>query len=112
MFTLTPLILLVPLLLQALAILIDEFYFHFKRGLTLWERVSHPIDSFVLFACFAYLYFVPYSPTATLVYVGICLVSGLLITKDEWVHNSECTGAEQWLHSVLFIIHSLVLILN
>jgi len=33
----------------------------------------------------------------------------LIITKDEFVHAEECEPSEQWLHSVLFIIHPVAL---
>jgi hypothetical protein len=34
----------------------------------------------------------------------------LLITKDEWVHADQCNAGEHWLHSVLFVVHPVVLI--
>jgi hypothetical protein len=101
---------LIPLTFQAVAISIDEFYFHYRRGLSRWERASHPIDSLILLACFCYLIFFPYGDNTRLVYAGLCFVSCVFITKDEWIHNSQCSGFEQWLHSVLFIAHPLVLI--
>jgi hypothetical protein len=32
-----------------------------------------------------------------------------LITKDEWIHARECEAGELWVHSVLFVLHPLVL---
>jgi len=35
-------LMLLPLAVQGLAILVDEFYFHLARGLPRWERIGHP----------------------------------------------------------------------
>ncbi len=96
-----------PFLLQGAAIAIDEFYFHYRRGLARWERLSHPVDSFLTFACYFFLVLAPVSATSLFVYVGLCTLSCLLVTKDEWVHAKECHGGELWLHSILFMLHPL-----
>jgi len=31
------------------------------------------------------------------------------ITKDEWIHQKHCSGAELWVHSMLFILHPMTL---
>ena len=46
------------------------------------------------------------------VYVALCAFSCLLITKDELVHQEKCDGFEHWLHSLLFVLHPLVLLLG
>jgi hypothetical protein len=33
----------------------------------------------------------------------------LMITKDEFVHKHHCPAAEQWLHAILFVNHSILL---
>lgn len=87
---------------QALLMAIDEGYFHRRRGLPLWERIGHPIDTVgVLVTQYAVL-FTQWSDTALIILAGI---STLLITKDEWVHHRECEATETWLHSLLFVIH-------
>lgn len=84
----------------------DEFKYHHERGLGKWERMGHPIDSFFFLIPFIYtLYF-----SSIYVFFGLCLISCLIITKDEFVHAKECIAAEQWLHSVLFIIHPIAFI--
>jgi hypothetical protein len=108
--SLSSMILILPFLLQAGAISVDEFYFHRKRGLGLWELISHPIDTLCLLACLAFAITQTYNATNLKVYIALCLLSCLLITKDEGVHRQECTAAECWLHSVLFIVHPVVLI--
>jgi hypothetical protein len=40
---------------------------------------------------------------------GLAVFSALLVTKDEWVHRREASAAEQWLHSILFLLHGLIL---
>jgi hypothetical protein len=97
-----------PFLLQGLSMMVDEFYYHRKRGLPKWERVGHPIDTLSVIACYLFLQF--FAPTAEngIWYTGLCLFSCLLVTKDEFEHRKYCSGGEQWLHAVLFILHPLV----
>ena len=84
---------------------VDEFVYHQKRRLGRWESLGHTVDSFFFLLPFLYcLYFEEAS-----FFYGICIVSTLIITKDEFVHNKECGPAEQWLHSALFIIHPIAL---
>lgn len=94
-----------PFAIQALAMFVDEFYFHRKRGLPMWERIGHPIDSLTVFL--SYLYISQVTPTSETirVYIGLCIVSCLMITKDEFVHKDLCDARESWLHAVLFVIH-------
>jgi hypothetical protein len=100
---------LLPFGLQGLAIAIDEFCFHRNRGLPLWERISHPIDTFALLLCLLYPLSVGFSPHALRVYVALCVLSCLSITKDEFVHTEHCTALEHWLHAILFVLHPIVL---
>lgn len=32
-----------------------------------------------------------------------------MVTKDEFVHKEHCSGAENWFHAVLFILHPITL---
>lgn len=100
----------IPFLLQAIAILIDEVYFHVRRGLPKWERIGHPLDTLTVIACYAYILCMPYSPTTLIGYILLAIFSTIFITKDEFVHQKHCPGAELWLHAVLFILHPITLI--
>jgi hypothetical protein len=96
--------------LQGGLLLIDEFYFHRRRGLGLWERVGHPIDNLLLFFPLVFAFFRgPESDTARWIYFGFSALSCLLITKDEWVHTRECGASENWLHALLFVLHPVAL---
>jgi hypothetical protein len=97
-------------LLQGLAILFDEFYFHHRRGLPKWERIGHPLDSLTVLVCFAFLIFFEPSEFNLWMYAGLAVFSCVFVTKDEAVHLKHCTAAENWLHSTLFILHPLVFI--
>jgi hypothetical protein len=99
-----------PFLLQAGATFFDEFYFHHKRGLPLWERLGHPLDTLTVLACFSFVLFNDPTKVNILIYVGLALFSCLFITKDEFIHHEESTAAEQWLHSVLFVLHPVTLL--
>ena len=102
-------LLLLPLLLQGLAMFLDEFVFHRKRGLPRWERLGHPLDTLTVALCYGWLVAVPPShPHALGTYVGLCAFSCLFITKDEIVHARLCGPLETWLHAVLFVLHPIV----
>jgi hypothetical protein len=103
---------LTPFVLQAVAIFIDELYFHHKRGLPKWERIGHPLDTLSLGLCFALILWLPYSTTNLMIYTACAVLSCLLVTKDEFVHKEHCPGAEHWLHALLFILHPIVLTLG
>lgn len=83
----------------------DEFYFHRKRGLPLWEKLGHPLDSFSVLCCYLFLLFFEYGETHLWIYIGLCIFSSLLITKDEFIHTERCEAQENWLHAFLFVIH-------
>ncbi len=100
-----------PFFLQGLAIFFDEFYFHRRRGLPTWERIGHPLDTLTVGISFAFVLYVPYSSNAGFVYLAIASFSCLFVTKDEWIHEANCSGKEMWLHSVLFVLHPVVLML-
>jgi len=101
---------LIPFALQALAIGVDEIFFHRRRGLPRWERIGHPIDTFTVLLCMGYVLFVPYSKQAILPYALLAILSSLMVTKDEFVHKEHCPASEQWLHAILFILHPITLL--
>jgi hypothetical protein len=102
-------LILLPFLIQSIAIGIDECYFHLKRGLPKWERIGHPLDTLSLLVCIVFVLCVPFSAGALKVYIGLAIVSCLLVTKDEFVHKHCCPAAEQWLHALLFLNHPVIL---
>lgn len=97
-----------PFIVQAIAIGVDEYVFHLKRGLPKWERIGHPIDTLSVIACLLFALYVPYDTSYIKVYVALGVVSCLMITKDEFVHKHHCPAAEQWLHALLFVNHSIM----
>jgi hypothetical protein len=103
-------LLVAPFILQAGATFFDEFYFHHKRGLDLWERVGHPLDTLTVLACYGFILTNEYSVTNLSIFLGLVLFSCLFITKDEFVHHEQSGAHEQWLHSVLFVLHPIALL--
>ena len=97
-----------PFVLQGAAMVFDEFHFHRKRGMGKWERLGHPLDTLTVLAPFILILTVPPSAVAMIAYLALCGFSCLFITKDEFIHASECEPMEHWLHSVLFVLHPLV----
>lgn len=101
---------LIPIGLQGVAMVVDEGWFHRARGLPRWERIGHPLDTLTLVICLAWLVATtPASSMALPVYVGLAICSTLFVTKDEGVRAKLCGAGEQWLHSVLFVLHPIVL---
>lgn len=98
-----------PFALQALCMIFDEGYFHIRRGLPLWERIGHPIDTLSVLICMGFVLWVPFSKTALIIYIVLASFSSLLVTKDEFVHKEHCPGSENWLHAVLFTLHPITL---
>jgi hypothetical protein len=99
----------IPFIVQAVVIALDEYVYHIKRGLPKWERVGHPIDTLSVVGCFAFILFAPYEASMIKYYVILAVFSCILITKDEFVHKHHCPAAEHWLHSILFVNHSILL---
>jgi hypothetical protein len=87
---------------QGIAMFVDEFYFHEKRGLELWEKVGHPLDTITVFLSYSYLI---WGSGDLLIYICLSVFSCLFITKDEFIHTKVSSAGEHWLHAVLFILH-------
>ena len=95
-------ILYLPFLLQGFVMFADEFIFHERRGLPKWERWGHPLDTLSVISTFVYLLYISFHLSA---YIGLCIFSCLLITKDEFIHAEKCSRGEHLLHALLFILH-------
>lgn len=98
-----------PFALQALCMVVDEAYFHIRRGLPRWERIGHPIDTLSVLICMGWILFVPFSKGALTLYIILASCSSILVTKDEFVHKEHCPAAENWLHALLFTLHPITL---
>jgi len=98
-----------PFILQFIVISLDEYYFHIKRGLPLWERIGHPLDTLTVLSCLLFVYFIPYSENSLMWYIALAIFSCFMITKDEFIHKEHCPAAEHWLHALLFINHPILL---
>lgn len=101
-------VILLPALAQMVAMLVDEGWFHRRRGLPRWERVGHPLDTLSVAACYGWLVASTPGPRALAVYVALASLSCLFVTKDEFVHVRLCDARESWLHAVLFVLHPVV----
>lgn len=99
----------IPFFIQLIVMSWDEYYFHIKRGLPLWERIGHHIDTLSVLACLVFAYYVPYSSMMLKWYVALAIFSCLMVTKDEFIHKHHCPAAEQWLHALLFLNHPILL---
>lgn len=98
-----------PFALQGFLMFVDEFYFHHKRGLERWEVIGHPLDTLTVLVCFLFLITQTPSISNLWIYAGLSIFSCLFITKDEFIHHEKCVASEQWLHSLLFLLHPVIL---
>src|SRR5271167_2707186 len=101
-------LLLLPLIIQGLAIFVDEFYFHFRRGLPRCERLGHPMDTLTVLLPIVWMVFTLPTSRNFVIFVLLAVFSCFFVTKDEFVHVELCDPAEHWNHAVLFIAHPLV----
>lgn len=95
--------------MQGVAMVVDEAVFHRRRDLPRWERIGHPLDTLTIVICLGWTLVAAPSSTTLGVYIGLAAFSTLFVTKDEFVHAKLCSGGEQWLHAVLFVLHPIVL---
>lgn len=102
--------LIAPFVIQAGMTFFDEFYFHHKRGLPLWEKLGHPLDTITVISCYLFILLNEPTPKNLAIYLGLVVFSSIFITKDEFVHSENSGPTEQWLHSMLFVIHPFSLI--
>jgi hypothetical protein len=100
----------VPALLQAFVIAVDEGYYHHRRGLPRWERLGHPLDTATVALALSVIVLAAPRPGTLAAYVALAAASCLFITKDEPVHARLCTAGEHWLHALLFVLHPLVFV--
>ena len=103
------LVLMLPFALQTGTMMVDEFYFHRERGLPLWERVGHPLDTLTVILCYGLLLLREPSRGSLLGFIGLALFSMLFTAKDEPIHARLCRREEHRTHLVLFALHPLVL---
>jgi len=103
-------LLFVPSLAQGGLMLVDEFYYHMRRGLPRWERISHPLDTLATLACLVFALTMDFDETNLIAYIILCAFSSILITKDEFVHKNLCDEMEMWIHALLFVVHPAVLL--
>lgn len=99
-----------PFLIQGALMFFDEFYYHWKRGLPKWERIGHPVDTASVLSVFAWILLAAPNESHLWVLLALSTASCFLVTKDEFVHSQECEPGENYLHSLLFILHPMVFV--
>ncbi len=99
---------LIPFVLHAGLMLADETM-HVRRGLGAWERWGHPLDTLSVLLCYGLAVRLPVTASGAMMYAAAALGSSAFVTKDEWVHARDCSGAECWLHACLFLLHPVLL---
>jgi hypothetical protein len=97
-----------PFASQALLMLVDELHFHRARGLPTWEIWGHPTDTLTTLGCVLFLLNTEPTEAHAWAFAALASFSALFATKDEAVHLRNCKPGEQWVHSVLFLLHPTV----
>lgn len=96
---------LIPIAVQAAAMLVDEGWYHRRRGLPRWERLGHPLDTLTIVLCLGWLV----GGGGSSGYLALAVGSTVFVTKDERTHARLCSAGEHWLHALLFVLHPIVL---
>jgi hypothetical protein len=96
-----------PIGIQGLVMVWDEFVFHRSRNLPKWERWGHPLDTLTLLVLILFVRWASPTDAAKIFFISWSVFSCLFVTKDEWVHTRFCSGGEHWLHALLFSLHPL-----
>lgn len=97
------------LAVQGTLSLLDEALFHRWRVLGRTESWSHVFDTGFFALTISMPAFLTPTKTRLALFVLGALISSVGITKDNWIHERECSPGEQWIHSLLFVLHPLVL---
>jgi 2-polyprenyl-6-hydroxyphenyl methylase/3-demethylubiquinone-9 3-methyltransferase len=71
--------------------------------------MGHALDTLVFLACLICPLLLAPEPANLRLYGMLAVLSCILITKDEFIHQRLCSGGEHWMHAVLFILHPIVL---
>jgi hypothetical protein len=98
-----------PFVLLMLFTAVDEFWFHWRRGLPRWERIGHPFDTLTVVLCLAWILCMPPGHRTAAVFCALSVLSCVFVTKDEPVHKRYCSAGEMWLHAIMFMLHPLML---
>jgi 2-polyprenyl-6-hydroxyphenyl methylase/3-demethylubiquinone-9 3-methyltransferase len=97
---------LILLVVQAVAMIVDEGWYHRRRGLPRWERLGHPLDTLTIVICLGWLVGGGDLPG----YAALAVGSTIFVMKDEPTHARLCSPGEHWLHAMLFVLHPMVLL--
>lgn len=95
--------------LQGILMIIDEGYFHRKRGLPKWEKWGHPLDTLTVIFSFSILSFFSQNSTTEILFWTSFVFSCIFVVKDEIIHYKVCEPGEMLLHGFLFILHPITL---
>jgi hypothetical protein len=98
-----------PFIIQGIMMAYDESL-HKKRGLGAWERLGHPLDTLTVFAPLSLAAISDYTDQGLTVFIILSVFSSVFITKDEFIHTHECNLMENWVHSMLFILHPMIFV--
>lgn len=98
-------LLLLPLIVQAIAVFVDEFYFDFAPGEPRWERIGHPLETFTVLAPVLWLMVSAPSERNLIIYTLAALFSCCFVIKDELVQADRCAPAEHVDHAAALALH-------
>jgi len=88
-------LLLLPLIVQGLAIFVDGLHFDFASGQPRWEHIWHPPNPFTVLAPILWLMVSAPSERNLIIYNLAAVFSCYFVIKDELVHADRCAPAER-----------------
>jgi len=100
----------IPFIIQAILFGMDEFCYHRNRFIPLLEKWGHVLDTLVFLICIYYALYKDYRKRREWKYIFWFVLSCLVVLKEESIHYMlPISLGEQWLHSILFVLHPILL---
>ncbi|MCB0392744.1 MAG: hypothetical protein KDD58_15750 [Bdellovibrionales bacterium] len=97
------------IILHVIIFHIDEYYFHRKRVLCRKEVLGMFLDGALYLPPLIIASFTSHSPFWKTTFITFSILSCISISKNEWFYNSDLTRPERWVHSLLYILHPILL---
>ena len=97
------------IILHVIIFHIDEYYFHRKRALCRKEVLGMFLDGALYLPPLVIASFAPYNDTWNVVFISFAVLSCISISKNEWFYKDDLSLKERWVHSVLYILHPILL---
>lgn len=97
------------MILHVVVFHIDEYYFHRKRTLCRKEALAMFVDGALYLPPLIIASFAPVTEFWQKIYLLFAILSCLSIVKNEWFYADDIGRKERLTHSILYILHPVLL---